>query len=151
VITLESISEQLKEMLQDRKVFKSVNLFKCILGLNELESNVFSYLLQEEKTTTNEISNVLGKDRSSIQRALQNLIEVKMVDRESMSLKDFTDLEGKDDINKRGYLYVYKAKDIKVIKRQFLKLLEEWYNSMINYVQSLDSLFDCYKTDGEIC
>lgn len=148
---MESISTQLKSMLEEKKIFKSGNLFKCILGLNELESNVFSFLLKNEHVTTIELANILEKDRSSIQRSLQNLIELKMIKRESMSSKDFTNLRGNEESNKRGYLYVYTAEDLEYIKHKFTELLEQWYSSMLKYIDALDSLFDCYEQDGEIC
>ena len=148
---MESISTQLKSMLEEKKIFKSGNLFKCILGLNELESNVFSYLLKNKHVSTIELADVLEKDRSSIQRCLQNLIEMKMIKRDSMSLKDFTNSNGDEESNKRGYLYVYTAEDLDYIKQKFAGLLEQWYHSMLKYINSLDSLFDCYEKDGEIC
>lgn len=148
---MESISTQLKSMLEEKKIFKSGNLFKCILGLNELESNVFSYLLKNKHVTTIELADILEKDRSSIQRSLQNLIELKMIKRDSMSLKAFTNLKGYEESNKRGYLFVYTAEDLDYIKNKFTRLLEQWYHSMLKYIDSLDSLFDCYERDGEIC
>ena len=63
---MESISTQLKSMLEEKKIFKSGNLFKCILGLNELESNVFSYLLKNKHVTTTELADVLEKDIRTI-------------------------------------------------------------------------------------
>jgi predicted transcriptional regulator len=148
---MESISTQLKSMLEEKKIFKSGNLFKCILGLNELDSNVFSYLLKNKQVTTIELADVLKRDRSSIQRGLQNLIEMKMIKRESMSLKDFTNSTGYEDSSKRGYLYVYTAENLPYIKQKFTNLLEQWYHSMLNYIDSLDSLFDCFEQDGELC
>lgn len=147
---MESISTQLKDMLEEKKIFKSGNLFRCILGLNELESNVFSYLLKNKNVTTIELADILEKDRSSIQRCLQNLIEMKMIKRESMSLKDFTNSKGEIE-SRRGYLYVYTAEELEYIKQKFKDLLEQWYQSMLNYIETLDKLFDCYEQDGEIC
>ncbi|MFW9946924.1 MAG: helix-turn-helix domain-containing protein [Candidatus Odinarchaeota archaeon] len=148
---MESISEQLKVILEEKKIFKSGNLFRCILGLNEIESNVFTYLLKNENVSTMELTEILGKDRSSIQRALQDLLDLKVIKRYSLSLKEYCELKGIEDNNKRGYLYVYKAKDLNKVKVQFRDLLDKWYSSMINYIENLDSLFDCYAKDGEIC
>ena len=148
---MESISEQLKNMLEDKNIYRSGNLFKCILGLNELESTIFSYLLKNKKVSTGELKKAFNKDRSSIQRALQYLIELKIIKRESMSRKEFFEFKGKKDINKRGYLYVYSAKDLEFVKKQFRELLDKWYNSMVNYIRNLDSTFDCYKKEGQLC
>jgi len=148
---MESISTQLRTRLEEKKIFKSCNLFKCILGLNELESNVFSYILKHEYVTTIELANILEKDRSSIQRSLQNLIKSEIIKRESMSLKDFTDLKGYEESHKRGYLYVYTTEELGNVKQKFTELLEEWYVAMLNTIDSLDSLFDCFEQDGELC
>ena len=148
---MESISDQLKTMLEDKNIYRSGNLFKCILGLNELESSIFSYLLKNKKVSTAELKELFNKDRSSIQRALLNLIELKIIKRESMSRKEFFEFKGKKDTSKRGYLYIYSAKDLDFVKKQFRELLDKWYLSMINYIGNLDSTFDCYKRDGRLC
>ena len=138
-------------MLEEKNIYRSDNLFKCILGLNELESTIFSYLLKNKKVSTAELKEVFEKDRSSIQRALQNLIEFKIIKRESMSRKEFFQFKGKKDINKRGYLYIYSAKDLDFVKKQFRELLDKWYHSMKNYIGNLDSTFDCYKKERRLC
>ena len=148
---MESISDQLKIMVDDEEIFKSSKLFKCILGLNEMESSVFSYLLKHEKASTLELTNVLNKDRSSIQRALQVLIDRNVILRESMSLKEFAEAKGKVESHKRGYLYVYSAKGLEDIKTQFKELLDKWYESMINYVENLDTLCECCGIKFEEC
>ena len=148
---MESISSQVKEMLEEKKVFKSGNLFKCILGLNELESNVLSYLLKHDNVSTNELTDTLKKDRSSIQRALANLIELNVITRRAMPLKEYNESKGSKINQKRGYLYVYGARDLESIKKEFLDLLDKWHDSMVKYIEGLDSLFDCYENDGELC
>ncbi len=149
---MESISEQLKVILEEKKIFKSGNLFRCILGLNEIESNVFTYLLKNDNVSTMELTEILDKDRSSIQRALQDLLDLRVIKRYSLSLKEYCELKGiVDNNNKRGYLYVYKAKDLNKVKVQFRDLLDKWYSSMVNYIDNLDSLFDCYEKNGELC
>lgn len=148
---MESISEQLKVILEEKKIFKSGNLFRCILGLNEIESNVFTYLLKNDNVSTMELTEILGKDRSSIQRALQDLLDLRVIKRYSLSLKEYCELKEIEDNNKRGYLYMYKAKDLNKVKVQFRDLLDRWYSSMVNYIDNLDSLFDCYEKNGELC
>jgi len=148
---LESITEQLKDMVEEKKVFKSGKLFKCILGLNVIESNVFSYLLKHDNVTTMDLTGVFKKDRSSIQRALLQLNELGVIEKESMSLKEFNEKLDKGDTNKRGYLYVYGAKDLETIKEQLRDLLDRWYDSMSGYIENLDSTFDCYEKNGELC
>ncbi len=126
-------------------------MFKCILGLNDLEANVLSYLFKHTRSGTSEIFEFFKKDRSSIQRVLQNLTELNLIKRDSMSLKAYEKMKGLKHSNKRGYLYVYSARDIESIKSQFKTLLDKWYGSMLNYIEHLDSLFDCFEIDGDLC
>jgi len=112
---------------------------------------VLSYLFKHAHTGTSELTEFFKMDRSSIQRVLQNLTEVNIIKRESMSLKAYEEMKGFKHSNKRGYLYVYSARDVESIKVQFKTLLDKWYGSMLNYIEHLDSLFDCFETDGELC
>ena len=138
-------------MVEEKKVFKSGKLFKCILGLNVIESNVFSYLLKHDNVTTKKLTGVFNKDRSSIQRALMQLDALDIIEKRSMSLKEFNEKFGEGETNKRGYLYVYGAKDLETVKVQLRDLLDRWHKSMVNYIENLDSIFDCYEKDGETC
>ncbi|NHJ23810.1 MAG: hypothetical protein EAX89_04505 [Candidatus Lokiarchaeota archaeon] len=148
---MESISKQLKKMAEEKEVFKSGNLFKCILGLNDIESKVFSYLVKNDNVNTMELTDLFEKDRSAIQRALKKLGKLNLIERNAMSLKDYSEKTGEEDTNKRGYLYVYSSKDLVAVKKQFRDLLDKWYDSMIQYIENLDELFDCYESDGELC
>ena len=155
---MELISKKLKEMddinqnlLEEKGIFKSNRLFKCILGLNELESNVLAYLLNNSDVGTNELSEKLHMDRSSIQRVLQNLDDLNIIKRKSMSLKDYSEAKKLKGTKKRGYLYVYNARKITYIKKELKNLLNEWYESMKIYIDNLESLFECFETDGELC
>ena len=138
---MESISKQLKEMVDEKQIFSCSKLFKCIIGLNDLESNVFSYILKHDDATTMNLTEEFNKDRSSIQRALIRLTdELDVVEKRSVSLKEFL---GDEETNKRGYLYIYNAKDLDLIKQQLKELLNRWYKSMSGYIDNLDSIFDC--------
>jgi len=151
VKTLESISDQLVKMVGSNEDFKSSKLFKCILGLNEVESKVLSFLLKHKRASTMELTEVLDKDRSSIQRALQKLILREVITRESVSLKEFSELTGIDESHKRGYLFIYISKNIQEIKDQFKDLLDKWYESMVKYIENLENTFDCFEKEGELC
>ena len=154
---MEVIEKQLKEfelidgLLEKKEIFSSERLFKCILGLNKTESKVLGYMLKNKDVRTSEIADVLHMDRSSIQRAVQDLAELKLIDRKSMSMKDYINAKGLKDAKKQGYLYVYNAKNIKSIKIQFKKLLDKWYNSMLKYIENLENLCECCGFKFEPC
>jgi predicted transcriptional regulator len=97
------------------------------------------------------LTGVFNKDRSSIQRALMQLDALDIIEKRSMSLKEFNEKFGEGETNKRGYLYVYGAKDLETVKVQLRDLLDRWHKSMVNYIENLDSIFDCYEKDGETC
>lgn len=148
---MESISKQLEKMVNEKKVFKSEALLKCILGLNTIESNVFSYILKNDDVTTMKLTDVFEKDRSSIQRALIKLTDIGVIEKRSVSLKKHSEKDGKGETNKRGYLYLYGAKNLDLIKQQLRELLNNWYESMSDYINEIDSIFDCYVKNGELC
>jgi len=154
---MEVIGKQLKEfefideILENKKIFSSIRLFKCILGLNKTESQVFGYLLRNNDVSTSKIANTLKMDRSSIQRAIQNLSELKLIYRKSISMKEYSNIKNKTKIKKKGYLYVYNAKEIEIIKIQLKELLHKWYGSMLKYIENLDNFCECYGLKFEPC
>jgi predicted transcriptional regulator len=139
-----------EKLLDEKGIFSSEKLFKCILGLNKTESKVFGYILKNQNASTSLIASKLKMERSSIQRALQSLSKLLLINRESLSMKDYGILEKKNDSKKQGYLYVYNSKDMDSIKAQFKKLLDKWYNSMVNYIDNLENLCECcgFKFDS---
>jgi predicted transcriptional regulator len=149
---MEVIGKNLKEfeiidkILDKRAMFSSdpgERLFKCILGLNKTESKVLCYLLKNKDVRTSEIAVELDMERSSIQRALQVLSMLKLIERSSMSMKKYTHVKALKDAKKQGYLYVYNAKDIETIKTHFKELLDKWYSSMLKYIENLENLCEC--------
>ncbi len=140
-----------KQVLEDKDIFRSQKLFKCILGLNSLETKVFAYLLKVKFASTKELDKMIKKDRSSIQRALQNLITLNLVKRKSISMKEFRQLRESPISGKRGYLYVYSTEDIGLIKKELRKLLDKWHEIMLTYLDNLDEFFECYDLDVDIC
>jgi len=143
--------ERIDDILEKKEIFSSERLFKCILGLNKTESKVFGYILKNNNVSTSEIASKLIMERSSIQRALQGLSKLQLINRKSISMKEFRDVKAKPNFKKQGYLYVYNAKNMESIKVQFKKLLDKWYNSMVAYVENLENLCECCGFKFEPC
>ena len=154
---MELIDNQLKEfveidkLLDQKDIFSSERLFKCILGLNKTESKVFGYLLKNANVGTSELTEILEMDRSSIQRAVQDLFELKLIERKSISMKDYIETKKIKTSKKQGYLYVYNVKNMDSIKAQFKKLLDKWYKSMLNYIENLENLCECCNFKFKPC
>jgi len=156
---MEIINKQLQEfndinidkILEKDEIFSSSKLFKCILGLNHTESKIFGYIINNKDMATAELAENLKMDRSSIQRALQNLSDLKIINRKSMSMKDYVEIKKINDANKKGYVYVYNAEEMDLIKKELKYLLRKWYDSMLNYVENLDNLCECCGLKFENC
>ncbi|MFX0083077.1 MAG: helix-turn-helix domain-containing protein [Candidatus Hodarchaeota archaeon] len=143
--------ERIDDLLDKKELFSSEKLFKCILGLNKTGSKVFGYILKNNDASTSEIASELNMERSSIQRAIQDLSKLHLIDRKSISMKEYKDDESKSSSKKQGYLYVYNAKNIESIKTQFKELLDKWYNSMVKYIENLENLCECCGFKFEPC
>lgn len=153
---MEVFGKQLKEFeiideLLEKKDFSSERLFNCILGLNKTQSKVLGCILKNNDVRTSEIAHTLKMDRSSIQRAVQDLCELKLIERNSMSMKDYTHMKGLKDAKKQGYLYVYNAKNVDAIKIQLKSLLDKWYKSMLSYIENLENLYECCGIQFKPC
>jgi predicted transcriptional regulator len=134
-------------MDDEDEVLQTEKLFSCILGLNRIESNVFSYLLSHKNVSTADLESTFLKDRSSIQRALIKLNKkLQIIERNSLSLKDYNEQKGiLTNEPPRGYLYVYGAKELEMIKTHLHELLDNWYRKMQHYIENLDETLDCIK------
>ncbi|MFX1275024.1 MAG: MarR family transcriptional regulator [Promethearchaeota archaeon] len=156
---MEIIGKQLEEfkdieidkILENKEIFSSLRLFKCILGLNHTESKILGYMMKNKDVATAELAKFLDMDRSSVQRALQNLSDLKIIKRKSISMKQYVEYKKLNDSNKKGYVYVYNAEDMELIKKELKKLLKKWYESMLNYVENLDTLCECCGIKFENC
>ena len=139
------------KIIQTKELFSSSRLFKCILGLNQTESKVFGYILNNSNVSTIELTKKLRMDRSSIQRAVQALSDLKMIYRESKSMKEYVEEKKLKNAQKKGYVYVYNVKSMESIKGEFKKLLDTWYDSMKHYIENLDTLCECCGLKFEPC
>ncbi len=149
---LEEFEEiRIDEILEKKEIFSSLRLFKCILGLNQTESKVFGYIMKNNDVSTTELTEKLQMDRSSIQRAVQNLSDLKIIHRKSKSMKNYVEEKQLENVNKKGYVYVYNAANMESIKKEFRMLLDKWYESMINYIKNLDTLCECCDIKFEQC
>ncbi len=131
---------EINKILENKKIFSSLQLYKCILGLNPSESKIFGYIMNNKNITTAELSSLFKMDRSSIQRALQTLTNLKLIRRDSMSMKNYVESKNLNPLNKKGYVYVYNSEHMGSIKKELKGLLDKWYESMLAYIENLDYL-----------
>lgn len=86
-----------------------------VFDLNSLQQEIF-YELEDRQLTVKEISNKVDRNRSTVQRALQDMMD-----------KDILMREGKTD---KTVYYVYTTLPLDQIKQITLETLEEWHNQV---------------------
>ncbi len=93
------------------------DLMRYALNLSALEVNVYFRLLDGE-ATVKEISNKLNRNRSTIQRALTNLINKGLVTRELKTMKN------------GGYYFKYKAIPLEQVEEHLHEKVKKWYTKL---------------------
>jgi predicted transcriptional regulator len=99
---------QIDEMDEDR-------LLACLLSLNDLESTVLFYLFSHPDSTTKKIAHAVNRHRSTVQKALEQLLSQGLALRKANSLA-------------RGYAYEYSAISKTELKKAIVKDVREWCN-----------------------
>jgi predicted transcriptional regulator len=97
---------QIDNMDEDR-------LLACLLSLNDLESTVLFYLFSHPGSTTKEIARAVKRHRSTVQKALEQLLSQGLALRRANSLP-------------RGYTYMYSAISKNELKRAIVNDVREW-------------------------
>ena len=93
------------------------DVMHCFLGLRTLEIDVYFYLLKGQ-ATVKEVSEALGRNRSSVQRSIQNLVQRGFAHRRTRTLR------------KGGYEYVYEAVSLARMKDLIKEALDSFYKQV---------------------
>ncbi len=97
------------------KTIEMKDVLICGLGLSKTEYYALAYLLrQKEAKSVTEISDSLGKERSTVQKAIGKLLEKELIQRYQ------------HNISSGGYVFTYVIRDKPRIKKQILSNLEGW-------------------------
>ncbi|MDW5563016.1 MAG: helix-turn-helix domain-containing protein [Methanomassiliicoccus sp.] len=110
------------------------DIVQCAFSLNDFEVEVFRAAAQYGPMRADELADIMGRERSTVYRALQKLLSCGMCIRETHSLE------------KGGYYHTYSA-----IKRQELKMkleqcVEEWSLRMREALSRFDE--NLFSDDG---
>jgi predicted transcriptional regulator len=106
------MNENLCSKLQINKMDED-RLLSCLLSLNDLESEILFYLFSHPHSTTKEIAAAVERHRSTIQKALEQLLSQGLALRKASSLS-------------RGYEYTYSAISKKELKKTIVQDVKEW-------------------------
>lgn len=102
------------------------DVFKCLFNAGKKEIEVYKLLLKKEYRV-NEICDLIGKDRSTVQRILNKLVKCGIVLRKKRIIK-----------NGGGYYYVYKSLPPKKLKKWLEKCINKWEKEMKDALKNLE-------------
>ena len=105
------------------KTINFEDLVRCSFDFNKTEFKIFIFLLsKKEPLCVSTIADALSKDRTTVQKAMKQLLDKEIV------FKHQVNLEG------GGYSYLYKIKDKDYIKEKLLNIVNGWSKQVINYI-----------------
>ncbi|MCK5661369.1 MAG: helix-turn-helix domain-containing protein [Methanosarcinales archaeon] len=119
----QSISEILKS------THKCDDIVKCVLGLKELDLTTYKNLIKGGRMTVEKLSELLGRERSTTYRSLQNLLSCGLVHRETQSIES------------GGYFYEYIAEDPCIMKEMIKSNVDDWYAKMQEIITDMGDSF----------
>ncbi|MFH1770210.1 MAG: MarR family transcriptional regulator [archaeon] len=97
------------------KDIKLSELIRCSFNLNKTDYTVFDFLIKNDKEfSVGDIAKKLKLERSSVQKAIKNLVARNLVQRWQINL-----LKG-------GYSFLYSIKDKKHIKDDIIAIIDSW-------------------------
>ncbi len=102
------------------------DVMRCVFKIKDYEIEVYFYLLDHPGSTIAEVSDPLKKDRSSIQRSLQTLMDKGMINRKFRVL------------GVGGFAYIYAATPLEETKKIMERELQVWYNMMNKLVMKFE-------------
>jgi predicted transcriptional regulator len=108
-------------MLPEKMIHSVSNckdLVQCAFSLNDFEVEVFNRLTDSGAKRADDLADLIGKDRSTVYRALQKLMTCGMCFRETKS------------IERGGYYHVYRAISRDELKRKLEQCVDDWYGRM---------------------
>ena len=97
------------------KQFDLEEIVKCSFGLTKSEYKLLRYLMNHKKQfTTQELSKVIGLDKSTVQRGVKNLHSKKLVSR------------GQINQSVGGYIFLYRVKDVDFLRERISDIIDGW-------------------------
>lgn len=102
------------------------DVIKCAFNLNDFELLVYKKLSEQGASSANSLAAALGKERSTVYRALQKLVACGMCYRETKA------------IERGGYYHLYTAIDRKELRRKLEECVNNWYSQILDAISKFD-------------
>ena len=108
-----------------KKISKE-DLIRCAFALNKTEYNLLIFLSKkEDKYTASQISELMKLDRTTIQKAIKNLVDKKIVKRTQQN------------ISGGGYTFLYTLLDKKELKEKIKGVVKRWCEGVEKSINEL--------------
>ena len=104
------------------------SLFQTIYEFSEPELKILLFLCRSGGVRVRDISAALGKDRSTVQRALSKLVRSGLVRREPRCCKK----------PKKGRYFVYSVVESSEVRGVLRERLGEWYQERLSAIESFE-------------
>ncbi|HEQ79080.1 MAG TPA: ArsR family transcriptional regulator [Euryarchaeota archaeon] len=104
------------------------DLLRIIYALTDAETEILSILISQKEVRIDDLSDIVGKDKSTVYRSLQRLVGCRLVYKE------------KRIIEKGGYYHVYKPISKDELKRQIHEYSNRWHERMRELAEMVDTL-----------
>ena len=103
------------------------NIMCCVFGIKPLDVAVYLTLLKNGPSRVSTVARMLNRDRSTIQRSMQNLIRAGLVRRKQINLR------------KGGYFYRYEAIPFSEVRSKVLETIEKWRDEVRKWIDDIDN------------
>jgi predicted transcriptional regulator len=97
-----------------------------MFGIKTFDVAVYLSLLKNGASRVNDIAELLNRDRSTIQRSVQSLVNAGLVKRKQINLK-----EG-------GYFYKYEAVPFSEVKEVIKDTMEKWCKEVTGWIDEMN-------------
>ena len=123
------MAKSMNEMLRQGMVCEG--LLECFHGLTELDKECFRVLATgEEPMTVDEVADRVDRERSTVYRAIQRLMQAGFVQKEQVNYDD------------GGYYHVYSPVDADQIADEMQRMLNDWYAQMGQLIAEFREKYD---------
>jgi predicted transcriptional regulator len=106
-------------------------LLECLHGLKALDRTCFEELVETEQAmTVDELADRVDRERSTVYRAVQRLLQSGLVQKEQVNY------------DQGGYYHVYHTADADEIAGDMQRLLNDWYAKMGQLIGEFEDKYD---------
>lgn len=105
------------------------DVMQCLFNLNAFEIELYVKLVKQGPQRSDDLANMLGRDKTTVYRALQKLISCGICFRETKT------------IERGGYYHVYSAVSPELVKKKILSCIEQWNLSMKKALEEFDEKY----------